>query len=116
MGKQRETLSQQLRRAILEAPITRYRMAKELGIHASTLSRFVNGERGLPLELIDRLGELLGLRLMVDGAPADESGTQENAGSKGRVREKSPGKARDKVRKGDSPVGDRSKASKGNKS
>ena len=69
MTPKRERISDQLRRAILTADITRYRMSKELGIHQATLSRFVHGERGIPLELIDKLGELLGLRLVVDPKP-----------------------------------------------
>lgn len=69
MGTQRERISDQLRQAILSAPLNCNQLSGRLGIHRSTLSRFVNGERGLPLELIDHIGELLGLRLVVDGNP-----------------------------------------------
>jgi len=69
MGTQSERISDQLRRAILSAPMNCNQMSERLGIHRATLSRFVNGKRGLPLELIDHIGELLGLRLVVDGNP-----------------------------------------------
>lgn len=82
MQAKRETLSEQLRRAIIESPFTQYRIAKELGIYPSTLNRFVHGHRGLPLNLIDRLGELLGLRLVVDAqAEATTGGDGTGKGS-----------------------------------
>ena len=70
METRNERISDQLRRAILSAPLNCNQLSLRLGIHRATLSRFVNGKRGLPLELIDDIGELLGLRLVVDGNPA----------------------------------------------
>jgi transcriptional regulator with XRE-family HTH domain len=58
------TVSKQLREAILAAPITRYRIAKDTGITQGALSRFVRGERGLDLTSIDKLATYLDLTLV----------------------------------------------------
>ena len=113
---QNEAISNALRRAILAAPITRYAMAKRLGIQQSTLSRFINRQRGLPLELVDRLGELLGLRLVADPAhelPAGgeskpkteattntETAAKTKAGAKARATTKTGAKSSKAARKG----------------
>ena len=54
-------LSDQLRRIILEAPISRYRLSRETGIDEGTLSRFVNGKSMLSMRNLDLVGEALGL-------------------------------------------------------
>jgi transcriptional regulator with XRE-family HTH domain len=63
MGKRSATLSQQLRAAILSAPVSRYRIAKEAGVSQAVLSRFVNGETGLRMAIADRLAQYLKLEL-----------------------------------------------------
>lgn len=55
--------SEQLRAALKECGQTRYQVSKQTGISQPTLSRFVNGERGLPLKTIDQLVEYLGLEV-----------------------------------------------------
>jgi transcriptional regulator with XRE-family HTH domain len=57
-------LSDQLRLAIAECGISRYRIAKETGIHESTLSRFCRGQRGLSTAALDTLADFLRLRLV----------------------------------------------------
>lgn len=56
-------LSEQLRHAIETCGESRYAIAKATGISESTLSRFISGERGLPMKTLDRLGEYLGLEI-----------------------------------------------------
>ena len=56
-------VSEALRRAILTAPATRYRIAKDTGVEQSTLSRFISGERGLDLTSVDKVAAYLGLEL-----------------------------------------------------
>jgi transcriptional regulator with XRE-family HTH domain len=56
-------LSEQVRKAIDAAGVTRYRIAKETGISESALSRFMSGERELSLPSVDRLADYLGLSL-----------------------------------------------------
>lgn len=43
--------------------VTNYRLAKHLGVHQSTIDRFLNGERGLGDDLLDRLCNLLGITI-----------------------------------------------------
>lgn len=63
MASKRKLISDQLRDAIESSEVSRYLVSKETGISQSTLSRFMSGERGLPLSAIDTLGEYLGLEL-----------------------------------------------------
>jgi transcriptional regulator with XRE-family HTH domain len=59
-----ETLTGQLRRLVLSRGKSRYQIAKETGIDESALSRFVNGERGVSMAVLDKLGECLGLAIV----------------------------------------------------
>ena len=62
-------ISQQLREAIDASGMSRYRICKEIGLGESTMSYFMAGRCGLQLSTIDRLGELLGLRIVVETKP-----------------------------------------------
>lgn len=55
--------SEQLRQAIRECPMSRYEISRQTGIAQSTLSKFVQGERGLSMASIDQLIACLGLEL-----------------------------------------------------
>ena len=63
MAKRRVKLSNQLRKAIKECGLTRYRLAKLTGIDESTFSRFMSGEHNLLLSKVDVLADLLELDL-----------------------------------------------------
>jgi plasmid maintenance system antidote protein VapI len=63
MARKRLTFSDELRRAVDDCGLSRYRISKELGIAESTLSRFMSGERGLTMKCLDRLAALLDLHL-----------------------------------------------------
>lgn len=65
MPTKQEPISEQLRAAILNAPISRYRIAQETGLTEAGLSRFVNGVTGLSLDSIDKIGNCLGLEIKV---------------------------------------------------
>lgn len=56
-------LSEQIRDAVSRSELSRYRISKAIGLDQSAMSRFMSGERGLSLEVLDRLGLLLSLRL-----------------------------------------------------
>jgi transcriptional regulator with XRE-family HTH domain len=58
------TVSEQLRAAILAAPVSRYRIAQETGVTEAALSRFVRGQRLLDLSSVDKLAQYLGLELV----------------------------------------------------
>ena len=70
MGK----LTDQLREAIDGSGMSRYAVAKAIGLDQSTLSRFMSGKAGLALDTVDRLGELLGLKLVAAKKPAKGKG------------------------------------------
>jgi plasmid maintenance system antidote protein VapI len=58
-----ESLTEQLKTAIEQSGMTRYKLAQAAGVEESTLSRFVNGKRSLSLESASRLAEFLDLEL-----------------------------------------------------
>ena len=62
--KRTKKLSDQVRNAIDNSGITRYRIAKEIQIDESALAKFYNGHQGLSLKALDRLGEYLGLEII----------------------------------------------------
>jgi DNA transposition AAA+ family ATPase len=62
--KQRLSLSDELRQAIERSGVTRYSIWQQTGIDQGSLSKFMDGERGLGLESIDKLAELLGLHIV----------------------------------------------------
>ena len=70
MGKRRsKKLNDQIRQAIDDSGQTRYRIAQETGIDESGLAKYYNGHQGLSSDAIDRLGEYLGLRIVMDRKP-----------------------------------------------
>jgi plasmid maintenance system antidote protein VapI len=52
-----------MRRAIRASDLTAYRICQLTDINHATLSRFLTGERGLSMEAIDALADLLGWSL-----------------------------------------------------
>ena len=75
MAKRRsKKLTDQIRRAIDDSGLTRYRIAQETGIDESTLSKFYNGHQGLSMSAVDRLGKYLGLRIVMDCKPTSKKG------------------------------------------
>lgn len=70
MAKRRtKTMTDQLRQAIDASGLTRYAIAKATGIDESALSKFYNGQRGINTNTLDKLGECLGLRIVMDEKP-----------------------------------------------
>ena len=69
MDKNRDSLTNQLRLAIANCGISRYRIAKETGVSQSTLALFVNGKRGLSMEAIDAIGHYLRLKIATETKP-----------------------------------------------
>ena len=64
--RKKTTLSDQVRQAIDDSGLTRYRIAQETGIDESALSKIYNGQRGFNSDTLDILGEYLGLRIVMD--------------------------------------------------
>jgi DNA transposition AAA+ family ATPase len=70
MAKERpKLLTDQLREAIDDSGLTRYRIAKETGISEPTLSKFYLGQRGLSMKAMNALGEFLELRIVTGRKP-----------------------------------------------
>lgn len=70
MAKKRsDLLTDQLRQAIDDSGLTRYRIAKETGISESTLAQFYNGNRGFSMEALNALGEFLQLKITLGRKP-----------------------------------------------
>jgi transcriptional regulator with XRE-family HTH domain len=59
-------LSEQIRNAVNASGMSRYRICKTIGCAEATMSRFMNLRGGLSMEVLDRLGELLALRVTSD--------------------------------------------------
>ncbi|MGO9836086.1 MAG: helix-turn-helix domain-containing protein [Polyangiaceae bacterium] len=62
--KNRDRVSDVLRLAVTGSGVSRYEIAKQLGVSESILSRFVAGRHGLTLANVDLLAELLGLKMV----------------------------------------------------
>lgn len=58
------TLSDQLRPLIERSGMSRYHICKRIGLAQSAMTRFMSGERGLSMDVLDRLFPLLDLRVM----------------------------------------------------
>lgn len=70
----RKTLSEELREAVERSGVTRYAIWQETGIDQGTLSKFMAGNRGLSIESIDKLADLLGLHIVTDAEQARPKG------------------------------------------
>jgi transcriptional regulator with XRE-family HTH domain len=66
MGKKRIRLSDQIRAAVDASGLSRYRIAKQIGIAESGMSRFMSGEGGLSWKYLDKLADLLGLNISIE--------------------------------------------------
>ena len=53
----------ELRAAIENCGMSRYRISKETGIDAAVLCRFVQGQAGLSMDSLDALAECIGLHV-----------------------------------------------------
>ena len=58
-------LMDQIRQAVFDSDKSRYRIAKETKIDQSALSRFVSGERGLPVDKLELVADSIGLEIIV---------------------------------------------------
>ena len=63
----RPKVSDQVRRAIADCGLSRYRIFQLTGIDQASLTKFMSGERGLSTTALDTLGELLHLEVVMHG-------------------------------------------------
>jgi len=69
-----KAISQQLQEAVDASGMSRYRICKEIGLPQGTMSHFMHGACGLQLSTIDRLGKLLGLKIVAEDRAAKIKG------------------------------------------
>ena len=67
MSKRRVKLSDQIRRAIDAAGVSRYSICRTTGIGPAAMSRFMQGRQGMTLANLDRLADVLGLAVVARG-------------------------------------------------
>ena len=58
-----QTLSEQLREAILSSGVSRYEISKQTGVSQAALSKFILGHRGISTKAMDAVGIFLGLTI-----------------------------------------------------
>jgi len=68
-NKRAKRLTEQLRQAIDDSGLSRYRISKETGISETALSLFYNGQRGISAKALDALGECLQLTVSMARKP-----------------------------------------------
>ena len=66
MRSKPKRLSDQIRQAIADSGMTRNQLCELIRLSPSTMHRFVHGTGGLSVEMFDRIGEALGLRIVVE--------------------------------------------------
>ena len=64
--KRLKSLSDQLRGIIARCELSRYEIAKQSGVDASQLHRFVNGTGRLTNDSLDKIGKVLQLRFEIE--------------------------------------------------
>lgn len=57
--------SDEIRAAVENSGMSRYAICREIELNQGAMSRFMSGQGGISLDTIDRLAELLGLRVAV---------------------------------------------------
>ncbi len=62
-------VSDQIRQAIDDSGLTRYRISQETGISETALALFYNGQRGLSMKALNTLGEFLELKVTLGRKP-----------------------------------------------
>jgi len=67
MKDKRMKLSDQIRRAVDDSGLSRYAICRIGPFDKGMMSRFMAGKRGLSLTTLDRLAEVLRLRIVADG-------------------------------------------------
>jgi len=62
--------SDQIRKAINESGMSRYRICKEMNFSESVMCKFMKEQSGLAIDTLDRLAELIGLSIVTNKTKA----------------------------------------------
>ncbi len=73
MAKEPEKLSDAIRRAIDDSPMSKYAICKKLNINQGHMSKFMHREAAFSQDRLDELGLLFGLRIVRDEETGKES-------------------------------------------
>ncbi len=65
VSMENQRLSDEIREAVDASGLSRYAIAKALGVAESTMSRFMSGHGGLSMNYLDQLADLIGLHVIV---------------------------------------------------
>jgi hypothetical protein len=74
MKKRSLKFTDEIRAAIENCGITRYRIAKDTGIDAAALCRFIHGQVGLSMDSLDKLAEYIGFHIELDKPKTTKGG------------------------------------------
>lgn len=74
-----QPISKQIRLAVVNCGMTRYKLAQLTGIDQSALSKFVAGKVGLTLANIDELGRVLGMQIVTESPRAEKPAAKRKA-------------------------------------
>ena len=74
MTKKQKQFSDEIRAAVENCGMSRYRIAKITGIDAAVLCRFVQGQVGLSMDTLDKLAECIGLHVADKQKPRAKKG------------------------------------------
>ena len=70
----RKSFSDQIRAAIRQSGLSQYAIWTACGIDKASMSRFMTGKGGLTLELLDRIADLIGMKVTLDPKQEVEHG------------------------------------------
>jgi hypothetical protein len=88
MSKRRISFADQIRLAVLHAPVSRNALCKAARVDKGNLSRFMAGKAGLSLAKVVALADLLGLDIVARGPvrvpPSRRTGRPKGKGRKAR--------------------------------
>ncbi len=76
----RQVISRQLRAMIEGRGLSARALGREAGVDSAVITRFLKDERGLTLDTLDRLADVLGLRL-IEGAPSKRTTSRAGRGA-----------------------------------
>jgi transcriptional regulator with XRE-family HTH domain len=84
MAKKQHRFSDELRMAVDDCGMSRYRICMELGIEQSLLSRFMSSRGGLSINTLDALAKLLDLHVSAGKRAARDQGDEKQRTGKGK--------------------------------
>ena len=58
-----KTFSDQIRDAVNASGMSRYAICKAIGFSQGAMSRFMSGQAGVSIEILDRLAEVIGMEI-----------------------------------------------------